>query len=141
MTTFLGPIVIDSTDARIAANTSTIVISSGLTTGPDVAAGTAVADFDGDFAGDVILSGDNTAFGAAGNAIEIINGVELTAANDAALGGAGSRLILNGGEMHITSSACLPSNPKRSRLTLAGTLLLMARLARAWMWTRALPSP
>jgi fibronectin-binding autotransporter adhesin len=106
----LANLTIDSTDARIAADTSTISIPNSLVAGPDVAAGTAVADFDGDYAGAVILSGDNTAFGAAGDAIEIINGVELTAANDAALGGAGSKLILTGGELHITS-ALLASNP------------------------------
>jgi fibronectin-binding autotransporter adhesin len=108
--TITGPITIDSTDARIAADTSTVVISNSLVAGTDVPAGTAVADFDGDFAGFITLSGDNSLYGAAGNAIEIINGVELTAANDAALGGPGSKLILNGGEMHITS-ALLASNP------------------------------
>ncbi len=108
--TFNGPFVVDSTDARIAADTSTIVIGSSITAGPDVTAGTAVLDLDGDYAGSVNLTGDNTAYGAAGNAIEIINGVEVNAANDAALGGPGSTLILNGGFIHI-NSALLASNP------------------------------
>lgn len=103
-------LVIDSTDARIAADTSTVVLPNPLVAGPDVAAGTAVADFDGDYAGAVNLTADNTAFGAAGNSIGIMGGVELNAANDAALGGAGSNLILNGGTIHITS-ALLASNP------------------------------
>jgi autotransporter-associated beta strand protein len=108
--TFSGPLVIDSTDARIAAQTSTVVIPNTLQAGTDIAAGTAVADFDGDYAGLVQLTGDNTAFSALGNSIEIIGGVEVEAANDAALGGAGSNLILNGGSIHITS-ALLASNP------------------------------
>lgn len=106
----LNNVIIDSTDARIAANTSTVILPNSLTVGPDVTNGTAVADFDGDYAGVVELNGNNTAFGAAGNSIEIMNGVELDAANDAALGGSGSNLILNGGTLHITS-ALLASNP------------------------------
>ena len=108
--TFSGPFTVDSTDARVATNTSTVVISSNLAAGADVAAGAAVLDLDGDFAGIVKLTGNNTAYGAAGNAIELINGVELNPANDAALGGPGSKLILTGGELHITS-ALLASNP------------------------------
>lgn len=97
----LPNLIIDSTDARLAADTSTLVLPNPLTAAADVN-GTAVADFDGDFAGFVDLNGDNSAFGAAGNAIAVTGGVELNVSTIQNLGGSGSKLILNGGFIHIT---------------------------------------
>ncbi|MGC4031788.1 MAG: autotransporter-associated beta strand repeat-containing protein [Tepidisphaeraceae bacterium] len=99
--TLNGPMVIDSTDARVIANTNRIVVNSSLTAGgANVAAANAVFTAGGDFAGFVRLAGDNTAFGAAGGTIRIIGGVELEASSEANLGGATSKLQFDGGTLH-----------------------------------------
>ena len=82
---------IDSTNAQIAADTSTVVINSNLTNGPDVTAG--MLTVDGDFAGYVTLNGNNT--GLTGG-IQIIGGVELNVSSLNNLGGPTATLIFNG---------------------------------------------
>jgi autotransporter-associated beta strand protein len=108
--TVSGPLTIDSTDARIAANTNTLVLPNPFIAGTTVAPGTAMADLEGDFAGFINLNADNTAYAAAGNANGILGGALVTGASAAAIGGAGSKLVLNGGTLHITS-ALVASNP------------------------------
>ena len=93
-TTFSGPFVIDSNDARVQANTSTIVISTNLTTSAAHAADGKLT-VDGDFAGFVTLTGDNSAIGAAGG-IQLVGGVELNVSSDANLGGPSSPLTFAG---------------------------------------------
>jgi autotransporter-associated beta strand protein len=102
--TISGSLVIDSTEGRIQANTSTLVISTSVTQGPDVTAGTSTLTLDGDFAGFITLAADNTAFGAAGNTIAIIGGVEVNASSEANLGGATSNLNLASGFIHPTGA-------------------------------------
>jgi autotransporter-associated beta strand protein len=97
--TIAGPLTVDSTDARIAANTNTIVISSNVAQGADVAAG--VLTLDGDYAGFITLSGDNTALKGG---LALIGGVELNASTEANLAGATSTLNLSGGTIHPTGS-------------------------------------
>ncbi len=82
---------IDSTNAQIAADTSTVIINSNLTNGPDVTAG--MLTVDGDFAGYVTLNGNNT--GLTGG-IQIIGGVELNVSSLNNLGGPTATLTLNG---------------------------------------------
>jgi fibronectin-binding autotransporter adhesin len=86
-----GPFVVDSTNAQIAANTSTIVINSNITQGPDVTNG--MLTVDGDFAGYVTLNGDNSALTGG---IQLIGGVELNVSSLANLGGPTATLIFNG---------------------------------------------
>ena len=93
--TLSGPITVNSTDARITANTNRIVITQPLVAGATGA--TSVLDLSGDFAGFIDLQGDNTAYGTAGGAIQLRNGVEVSASSEANLGGATSKLILSGG--------------------------------------------
>jgi autotransporter-associated beta strand protein len=93
--TFSGPFTVDSNDARVAANTSTVIISSNIQQGPDVTAG--VLTLDGDFAGFVTLSGNNTALLGG---IKIIGGVEVNVSNQNNLGGASSPITMSGGTLH-----------------------------------------
>jgi autotransporter-associated beta strand protein/T5SS/PEP-CTERM-associated repeat protein len=89
--TLSGPLTVDSTNASIAADTSTIVISSNIQQGPDVTNG--VLTVDGDYAGFITLSGDNSALTGG---IQLIGGVELNVGSLANLGGATATLNFNG---------------------------------------------
>jgi fibronectin-binding autotransporter adhesin len=89
--TFSGPFTVDSTDARVAANTNTIVISGNIQQGPDVTAG--VLTVDGDFAGYITLNGNNSALAGG---IKLIGGVELNVSSQNNLGGASSTLTFAG---------------------------------------------
>ena len=83
--TLSGPLVIDSADARIAANTSTLILPGGnISLGANGAAG--VLSFTGDFAGFIELQGSNPAL--ATNGIKLVNAVEVKVASHDALGGA-----------------------------------------------------
>jgi autotransporter-associated beta strand protein len=95
--TINGPLEIDSTDARIAANTSTVVIASNPTSGPDVAPGAAVLTLDGDFAGYVTITGDTS--GISGG-IKLMGGVELNASQLKNIGGATGTLTFAGATFH-----------------------------------------
>ena len=97
--TISGPLTVDSTDARIAADTNTIVISSNIAQGPDVSAGQLTLD--GDFAGFVSLTGNNTALLGG---IAIIGGVEVSVTADNNLGGPTAPLNLSGGTIHPTGA-------------------------------------
>jgi fibronectin-binding autotransporter adhesin len=91
-----GQLTVDSTDARIAANTNTIIITSNIAQGPDVTAGQLTLD--GDYAGFVTLTGNNAALAGG---IQLIGGVELNAYNQSNLGGPNSTLTFNGsGTLH-----------------------------------------
>src|SRR5439155_2040966 len=97
--TISGPLVVDSTDARIQVNSNTLVISSNITEGPDVTPGTGVLTLGGDFAGFVTLTGDNTGTFAGG--IELI-GAELNVSSENNLGGATAPLTFAGsGTLHL----------------------------------------
>ena len=87
----LNNLTVDSTDARISANTSSISIPNNILQGPDVTNG--MLTVDGDFAGFVTLGGDNSALGGG---IQLIGGVELNVSSQANLGGASSTLTFNG---------------------------------------------
>ena len=97
--TISGPFVVDSTDARVQVNTNTLVISSNITEGPTVTPGTGVLTVDGDFAGFVTLTGNNTGIGGGG--IKIIGGVELNVSNQNNLGGPSAPITFAGsGTLH-----------------------------------------
>ncbi len=98
--TFNGPFVIDSNDAQVVANTSTIVIASSLSIGPDITPSSALLQFSGDTAGYAELTADNTAYAAAGGTIGIGVNVELnvTAINE--IGGATGNILMDGGTFH-----------------------------------------
>ena len=89
--TFNGPFTIDSTDARVQANSSKIVISSNIQQGGTVPQSTLTVD--GDFAGTISLTGNNTALLGG---IRLIGGVELDVTNQNNLGGPSSPLIFSG---------------------------------------------
>lgn len=108
--TFNGPVTIDSTDARIQVNSNRVVFAQPFVAGPTVAPGTAVASFDGDFAGFVQLSADNTSFAAAGGALRILGGVEVEASSEANLGGPTSKLFLSGGTIRPTGTLGAPGS-------------------------------
>lgn len=92
--TLSGPITIDSSDARIAVNTNTLVLPGGnIALGPNGANG--VLSFTGDFAGVVQLQGSNPAL--ATNGILILGGVEVRPESDAALGGPTAPITMRGG--------------------------------------------
>jgi autotransporter-associated beta strand protein len=93
--TLNGPIVIDSTDARFSANTSKIIISSNMQQGPNTPA--AVFTADGDFAGTIALTGNNTALLGG---IRFMGGVEVDVTNQNNLAGASSPLTFTGGTLH-----------------------------------------
>ncbi|MGB7159079.1 MAG: autotransporter-associated beta strand repeat-containing protein [Tepidisphaeraceae bacterium] len=98
-TNFSGPFVVDSIDARVQANSSTIVISSNITEGSTVTPGTGVLTVDGDFAGNVTLTGDNSGIGAGG--VRLMGGVELNVSNHNNLGGPTAPITFNGnGTLH-----------------------------------------
>jgi autotransporter-associated beta strand protein len=107
--TFSGPFVVDSTDARVQANTSTIVISSNITEGPTVTPGTGVLTVDGDFAGFVTLTGNNTGIGAGG--VRLMGGVELNVSNHNNLGGPTAPITFTGnGTLHpINNNSWMPN--------------------------------
>ena len=95
-TTFSGPITIDSTDARFAAYTSTLTITSNLIKGANTA--TPGISVTGDFAGFVHLTGNNTAMTGG---VSIINAVQLEVDNDSEIGGASAPLnFIGGGTYH-----------------------------------------
>jgi autotransporter-associated beta strand protein len=98
--TFNGPFVIDSNDAQVVANTSTIVIASSLSIGPDITPSSALLQFSGDTAGYAELTANNTAYAAAGGTIGIGGNVELnvTAINE--IGGATGNILMDGGDIH-----------------------------------------
>jgi autotransporter-associated beta strand protein len=106
----LPNIVIASTDARIRAETNRIILPNALTTST-IDPATAVATMDGDFAGFITLSGDNTAFGTAGGTIKIQGGVEVDAGSEANLGGATSKLNLASGFIHPTGTLGAAGSP------------------------------
>jgi autotransporter-associated beta strand protein len=92
--TISGPLVIDSSDARIRVDTSTLVLPGGnITLGANGAAG--VLSFTGDFAGFVEMRGSNPAL--ATNGILITGGVEVRPESDAALGGPTAPITMRGG--------------------------------------------
>ena len=93
--TFSGPFTVSSTDARVSAQSSTIVISSNIASG---IAGSQLT-LDGDLAGFVNLTGDNRALSGG---IALIGSVELTAGTENSLAGATSALNLSGGTIHPT---------------------------------------
>jgi fibronectin-binding autotransporter adhesin len=92
--TISGPFVVDSADARVQSNTNNLVISSDITEGGTVTPGTGVLTVDGDFAGFVTLTGNNTGIGTGG--IKLIGGVELNVSNENNLGGPSSKLTFAG---------------------------------------------
>lgn len=95
-TTFNGAFVVDSTDARIAANTGTLVISSDIQKGPNVT--TPMLSVTGDFAGFVHLTGNNTALTGG---VSIIDAVQLDVDNDNQIGGPTAPLnFVGGGTFH-----------------------------------------
>lgn len=108
--TFTGPIVIDSTDARVQANTNRIVFPNAFVAGPTSGANS-MFTADGDFAGFITLSGDNTSFAAAGGTIGIRGGVEVDVSSEANLGGPTSKLNLVGGTIHATGSLGAAGSP------------------------------
>ncbi len=95
-TTFSGPFTVDSNDVRIAANSSTLVISSNIAAGSH--ASTPTLSVTGDFAGFVHLTGNNTALTGG---VKIINGVQLEVDNDNQIGGVSAPLqFIGGGTYH-----------------------------------------
>ena len=101
-TTITGPLIIDSTDGRIRADTSIINLPNPILAGANV--GTAsVATLDGDFSGSINLGGDNSGTTAVG-AIRIIGGVEVYFTDINNLGGTGKALQLVGGTLHIPTN-------------------------------------
>ena len=107
--TFNGTITVNSTDARIAANTNRIVITKPLAVGATGA--TSVLNLGGNFAGFVELTGDNTAYGAAGGTIALRGGVELQVTSEAQLGGPTSKLRLAGGTIKPTGDLGANGSP------------------------------
>ena len=93
--TFNGPFTVDSTDARVQANTSTVLITSDIQQGPNVTAG--VLTVDGDFAGFVTLTGNNTALLGG---VRMMGGVELNVSNENNLGGPTAPITFTGGTFH-----------------------------------------
>lgn len=92
--TISGPLIIDSTDARIEAHTNRIIISSNIVDGPNVAGvGGGILTVGGDYAGFIRLTGNNT--GLTGG-IRLIGGVELEVDNHNSLGGPNSKLFFEG---------------------------------------------
>ncbi|MBC8107612.1 MAG: hypothetical protein H7Z14_13560 [Anaerolineae bacterium] len=87
--TFDGPFTINSTDARVQANTSRILISSNI----QGAAADSTLTVDGDFAGFVSLTGNNTALQGG---IRLIGGVQLDVTSQNNLGGPSSPLTFAG---------------------------------------------
>jgi fibronectin-binding autotransporter adhesin len=94
--TITGPLVIDSTDARIQVNTNTLVISSNITEGGTVTPGTGQLTLDGDFAGFVRLTADNSAGPLASKGVKLIGGVQLDVANHNEIGGATAPITFAG---------------------------------------------
>src|SRR5205823_3942878 len=114
--TLSGPFVVDSVDARVRAETSTIVISSNITEGPDVTPGTGVLTLDGDFAGFVTLTGDNTGIGVGG--IKLIGG-ELNVSSEINL--RGGQTFWDAGIVNVNGAVTLASLHLRSPVVNIGT--------------------
>ena len=108
--TLSGVVTVNSTDARIAANSNRIIISQPLAVGATSGANS-MLNIGGDFAGFVELTGNNTAYGAAGGAIGLRGGVELQVSSDAQIGGTGSKLLLAGGTIKPTGTLGANGSP------------------------------
>ena len=107
--TLNGAITVNSTDARISANSNRIVITQPLVVGATGA--TSVLDLGGDFNGFIDLTADNSAYGTAGGALQFRNGVEIGVSSEANLGGANSKLLLSGGTIRPTGTLGAPGSP------------------------------
>lgn len=92
-----GPLNINSTDARVRVETSTLNINGPVTA---QAANTPLV-LDGDFAGFVNLNGNQTGLAAAG--IRIIGGVEVNIANDNNYGGTAAPIDMEGGTLRFVN--------------------------------------
>jgi fibronectin-binding autotransporter adhesin len=92
--TISGPITVNSTDARISVNTSTLTITQPFVEGTGVTAGSSVVSFTGDFAGFVKLTADNSSYPGS---YQLLNAVEVQPINQNAIGGPNSKISFIGG--------------------------------------------